>query len=74
LKCGKLEAPGNWRFLFFQPDEVRKSEVGGRKSEVPVLSSLLQFRQHLPGDFLQRLEHARALEGHGFDHRLIFPP
>ena len=35
------------------------------------LSALLEFKQDLAGDFLQRIEDALPLEGNGFDHRLI---
>src|SRR5580704_10635246 len=39
----------------------------------PALPTLLQIGEHLLGDFLQGLKHSGALEGYGFDQRLVFP-
>ncbi len=39
-----------------------------------LLPPLLQLRQHLPRNLLQRFEHSAALEGNRFDHRFVFPP
>src|SRR5258708_6301236 len=36
------------------------------------LTALLQLGEHLLGDFLERLEHADALEGYSLHHRLVF--
>ena len=36
------------------------------------LAALFQFHQHLPGDFLQGLKYALALEGHSFEHWFVF--
>jgi len=42
------------------------------KPHARTLPALFQFQQHLSGDFFQGLEHAVALEGDGFHHRLVF--
>src|SRR5260370_5371079 len=39
---------------------------------IAALTALLQLREHLLCDFLERLEHAHALEGYSLHHRLVF--
>src|ERR1051325_5825950 len=41
-----------------------------KKEELP---AGFQFLQHLPGNFLKRVEHAAPLKCHSFNHRLILP-
>ena len=47
-----------------------RSEVRG---PTPALPALLQVGEHLPRNFFQGFKHSGALEGDGFDHRLVFP-